>query len=210
MDLDQVIGAAVVTIVPLVMVWLARAGGLASVKPGEVRYSSVLRWFGLLAGGLPTPAILVIVVVMGTPVRPDERIALAGTLLLFAGLGVPLMVEFFRVRHAFDDAGLSFRSPWSRHRRIRWIDVSSIRWRKFAKWLDIKTHTGATVHLSPLLSGLKPFADTALARVPSAVLAADPTARAALQVMSAGAAGELLMSPLSPEALLASVTARNV
>ena len=205
---DGAVAVAVPMVVPLI-VWLSRTGGLGAVKPGEIRYSRGLRWLGLSLALVPNLGLLTILAFIGRPLRPDEPAAFAGMLLLFGGLGTPLVLEFFRVRHHFDDDGLSFRSPWSRHRRVAWIDVSAVTWRKVMKSLDIKTHGGVKVHISPLLAGLKPFADLALARIPPAVLSANPPARAALQVMSAGAAAELMMSPAPPEELLASVKTRS-
>jgi hypothetical protein len=206
MSAGEVVAAAVV---PVLLVWLSRAGGLASVKPGELRYSRALRWFGLLLAGVPTLGLVAILLLIRRPLQPDERIGFVSMFLLFGGLGAPLVLEFFGVRHQFDDAGLSFRSPWSRHRRIAWLDVSSIRWRKIAKSLNIKTYGGVTVRISPLVSGLKPFADVALVRIPPAVLGGHPDGRTILQLMSAGAAAELMTSPASPEKLLAAATKRS-
>jgi hypothetical protein len=130
-------------------------------------------------------------------------------LLFFPTLCTPLVLEFFRVRHHFDQEGLAFRSPWSQHRHIAWSNVASVKWRRAAKWLDLRTHDGMVVHLSPWLAGLKPFAALALARIPSAVLTASAEGRAALQVMSAGAGGALMMSPLAPEQLLTTLPPRR-
>jgi urease gamma subunit len=66
-----------------------------------------------------------------------------------------------------------------------------------------------TVRISPFISGLKPFADVALARIPANVLAGDPDGRTVLQLMSAGAAAELMTSPASAQELLASATKRS-
>ena len=209
--------AVIVAVVPLVLALLAR-GSLASVASGEIRYGRLLRWFSLIIGLVPPLAVIAAVLfVQKRPLRPDERLPVILLIVMFPGLALPLVVEFFRVRHSYDDAGLVFRSPWSRHRRIAWVDVASVRWRRVAKWLDIKTNTGAIIHISPWLAGLRMFADVALARIPSVVLIAQPEGRAVLQLMSAGVAKELMTSPLTPEKLLAShappagtATARNV
>jgi len=211
---DPISLAAVAIVVPLALALLAR-GSLASVASGEIRYGRLFRWFSLLMGLVPSLGVLVIVLfVQKRPLRPDERLPVVLLIVLFPAIALPLVVEFFRVRHRYDDAGIDFRSPWTKHRRIAWVDVASVRWRRVWKWLDIKTNAGAVVHLSPWLAGLKPFADVALARIPSVVLTAQPEGRAVLQLMSAGVAGELMMSPLTPEKLLAErtprVTLRNV
>jgi hypothetical protein len=87
--------------------------------------------------------------------------------------------------------------------------VSEIKWRHMMKWLDVRAGEGVVVHLSPLLRGLGPFADVALSRIPPEVLAASPEGRAALEVLSAGGAGDLIASPLKPSQLLATVRARG-
>ena len=193
----------VVAVVPLVLTFLSR-GSLASVEPGDLRYSRLLRWFSLLIGLVPSLAVLTIVLFrQKRSLPPDERVAVVILVVMFPALALPMVVEFLRVRHRYDDEGLTFRSPWSKHRRIAWIDVASVRWRPVWKSLDLKTHAGVTVHLSPWLAGLKAFGNVALARIPAVVLTTQPEGRAVLQLMSAGVAGELMMSPLTPEKLLA-------
>ena len=96
-----------------------------------------------------------------------------------------------------------FQSPWSKYRWIAWADVVTVRWRRVAKSLTLKTRAGVKVSLSPWVAGLRPFGDVALARIPAAVLAAHPEGRVVLQLMSAGVAAELMTSPEAPERLLA-------
>jgi hypothetical protein len=201
--MDPIALGITAAVVPLVLALLGR-GASARVQPGELRYSRALRWFSLLIGLLPSLGVLAIVLfVQKRPLRPDERLPVVLIVAMFLALALPMVLEFLRVRHRYDDSGLSFQSPWSKNRHIAWADVSSARWRPMWKSLDLKTHAGATVHLSPWLAGLRPFADVALARIPSAVLTANPQVRAVLLLMSAGVAGELMMSPLTPEKLLA-------
>jgi hypothetical protein len=201
--MDLTTWCAVMALVPLVIALLAR-GSLASVAPGEIRYGRLFRWFSLLIGLVPPLAVLTIVLfVQKRPLKPDERLSVVILIVMFPALALPLVVEFFRVRHRYDDEGLLFRSPWSRQRRIIWANVASVRWRRTLKWLDIETNAGVTIHISPWLAGLRPFADAALARIPSEVLTTAPEGRAVLYLMSAGVAGELVMSPAGPEEMLA-------
>jgi len=200
---DPIALGIIAAVVPMVLALVSR-GAVARVQPGELRYSRGLRWFSLLIGLLPSLAVVTIVLfIQKRPLRPDERLPVVLIVVLFPALALPMVLEFFRVRHRYDDAGLSFESPWSKNRRVAWADVASMRWRPMWKSLDLKTHAGVTVHLSPWLAGVGPFADVALARIPPVVLTADPQARAVLLLMSAGVAGELMMSPLTPEKLLA-------
>jgi hypothetical protein len=206
MQLESVVVAAVVPIVvPIVIAGLSRAGARAVAGSGELGYSRVLKWFSLGMALLPPLAVAVAVTLQRRPLRPDERGAVLGLLLFFPALSAPMALEVFRVRHRFDDAGLAFRSPWSRNRRVAFAEVTELRWRNGLKWLDIRAARGDVAHLSPFLSGLEPFARVALRQLPAAVLAACPEGRAALQVMAAGAAGELMSSSLRPEKLLATL-----
>jgi hypothetical protein len=201
--MDPVVTAVVVAVVPLVLAGLSRAGALAIVKPGELRYSRALRWFASLMALLPPLGVCALLLFVNKPTSPGDRLAFVGLLVFFPALAAPLVLEFVRVRHTYDDAGVSIRSPWSKHREFSWTDVSSLRWRKIAKWFDIKTHQGVTFHVSPWLAGLQRFADVALARIPSAVVAAHPEGRAVLMLMSAGRANDLMTEQLPPEQLLA-------
>lgn len=202
--MDPITLGITAAVVPIVLALLGR-GASARVQPGELRYSRGLRWFSLLIGLLPSLAVvtIVILILQKRPLPPDERLAAVLLGAMFPALALPMVLEFFRVRHRYDDSGLSFQSPWSKNRHIAWADVASARWRAMWKSLDLKTHAGVTVHLSPWLAGLRPFADVALARIPAAVLTANPQARTVLLLMQAGVAGELMMSPLTPEKLLA-------
>jgi hypothetical protein len=199
---DPIALGIIAAVVPIVLALLGR-GASARVQPGELRYSRGLRWFSLLIGLLPSLAVVTIVLfVQKRPLRPDERLPVVLLIAMFPAIALFMVLEFFRVRHRYDDSGLTFQSPWSKYRRIAWADVASARWRPMWKSLDLKTHAGVTVHLSPWLAGLRPFADVALARIPPVVLTANPQARTVLLLMSAGVSGELMMSPLTPEKLL--------
>ena len=190
-------------LVPILLVLLGR-GAAARVEPGQLRYSRLLRWFSVLLGLLPPLAILTIIqFLQKRPLRSDEHLPVLLMTLGFPALMLPVMIEFLRVQHHFDDAGLMFQSPWSRYRWVAWGEVVSVRWRRGAKSLTLETRAGVKVHLSPWLAGLKPFADVALARLPPAVLTAHPEGRVVLLLMSAGVAAELMTSPLTPEHLLA-------
>jgi hypothetical protein len=200
-----VVGPAVAPgIIFLVLLWLAKAA-LRPAPAGELRYSPAFMWFSLALTFLPALGVCLLAVVIRAhrPYKEGEWGAVSLMLALFLGLGLPLVLEFVRVRHTFDEAGLTFRSPWSRQRHVAFADVASMRWRSVMKWLDLRTSGGDVVHFSPLLSGLGPFAEVALRRIPPAVLAASPAGRAVLQLMVAGEIGNLALSPLPPEKLLA-------
>ena len=212
MDLDEALPAfSVALLVPLILAWLSRAGGLSRAKPGELRYSRMFRWLALIVTIAPTLGVVAIYLLSQRAQQTldtGERVAFIGMLFCFPALGLPLVIEFFRVRHGFDERGLSFRSPWSRARHIAWNDVASLKWRQIMKWLDIETVAGTKIHLSPWLAGTRAFAETALEHLPPVVLDRYPNERAALQLMVVGHTWALMTENLSPAEILAAVNAR--
>ena len=212
MNLDQALPPFLVALLtPLILAWLSRAGGLAPVAPGELRYARSFRWLALVLTIVPTLGVVTIYVfsvVAHQTLDTGAWVAFLSMLFGFPALGLPLVAEFFRVRHTFDERGLLFRSPWSRERHLAWDDVASMKWRRFMKWLDIETVAGTTVHLSPWLSGMRAFAETALERLPAVVLDRYPDGRAALQLMVVGHTADLMTQPLPPVKILAAVNAR--
>src|SRR5262245_51962430 len=73
---------------------------------------------------------------------------------LFALMGAPLVLEYFWVRHTFDDQGLDYRTPWTDRRTLRWADVVQVKW-GFAQWLVILDAQGRKFRFAPTLSGLR-------------------------------------------------------
>src|SRR5215831_13129846 len=163
MNVDTVTPVLIALVVPAALAALAKTGGLTRARPGELRYSRALRWIGVLLAVLPPLALAaVILFLQKRPLRPDERLPLVVLFVFAPVLMAPVVLEFVRVRHGYDDVGFTFRSPWSKHRHVAWSDVASVRWRRMMKWLDLRTSGGTTLHISPLLGGLQPFAELAL------------------------------------------------
>jgi hypothetical protein len=208
-DSNTVSIAIISVVVPLLIAWMARAGAAGAVAPGEIRYSRAFRWGTLFLGFAPSTGVAVLAALQKDPITPEVLRTVVLLMLFFPTVAAPLLLEFLLVRHRFNDVGLAYHSPWSQERFLEWSEVTSARWRKYAKWLDLRTRSGVTVHLSPLLSGLGLFGATALVRIPADVLlASSPDARAVLRLMALGQAGPLLMSQESPEQVLASATKR--
>lgn len=137
------------------------------------------------------------------PLRPGEVKAVAGMVAGFGLAGALFLVESFAVNHAYDDAGITYHSLWSRTRRVAWAEVGRVEWRPIAKWLDFAPRGGGSaLHFSPMLGGLAPFAALALRQVPAYVLAAEPEAAAALQLMVAGKHPDLLAGGKKPTQLV--------
>ena len=123
-----------------------------------------------------------------------------------ATLSLCAVLEFWRVNHAYDERGLEYRSPWSRHRSVAWIQIKDVKWRPVAKWLDmVPGDGGALFHFSPMLAGMEGLAAIALREIPESALARDPEALAALQLMASGNARALISDARKPRAIAAAL-----
>jgi len=191
--------ALIVLLVPLL---LAAIHGRQPTEPQRMRYSLGARIFG---AAIPTGVILSSLTLVFTSFVADEaRRPIYGLLLLFSLLGMPLVIEFWGVVHGYDNAGVSYRSPWSGRRRVDWSSIGSIEWRPVLKWLDVRPRDGGrALHLSPMLGGLEEFAQLALRQVPPTALGGQVEARAALELMAAGHAARLTLDGESPSKLAA-------
>lgn len=190
--MNGTVGTAVVVaaVVPLVLGWLMKS---RAVTPNTLAYSTTVKVFGLVVMLAPPLLVVAALVLQPAPLKPEDVGPLVGIIVMFAALGGPLALEFFRVQHQFDAEGITFRSPWSTERRLAWRDVTALKWRPQLKWLDLHGAPGlAPLHLSPMLGGLQPFAELVLQRLPPEVLAASPEGRRALELMAKGQAGALL------------------
>jgi hypothetical protein len=140
----------------------------------ELRYSKFAKGFAVIALGAVALATL-----LGGVHHP-------AALLIFASVVLALTTEFFGVRHAYDNAGLMYRSAWSRRRRVSWAEIEKVEWRPIVKWLDLKTRDGRRLHLPPMLGGLAGFAELALRQISPLAWAQGDEAPAVLQLMAAG------------------------
>jgi hypothetical protein len=196
----------VAIVVPLVLSGLVSAGARSRPALGQLCYPPAWRWFSLAMTILPPIFFASLALLQQRPLAPKDVASLLGVILFILAIAMPLLLEVVRVRHVFDEAGLSFHSPWSRDRSLRWSSVSSLEWRSVIKWLDLRTSDGVTVHISPALSGLEAFAERALASLPPEVLAAaSRQARLVLQVMAAGKAGALMTSAQTLDQIAATI-----
>lgn len=195
------IGGLIAVAVPLVLRLLVRSGLDDSV--GQLRYSRAARFFAAFMLVVPPIVIATAVAFQARPLGPVERFALVPMLLFFPLLCTPMLVEFNRVAHTYDERGWHFRSPWSPSRKLEWLDVVQIRWRPLLKWLDFHPAGGGRpFHLSLMLSGLEGMGQTALAHIAPHVLEGAPDARAVLRII-AGGLGETLMTSSTPPVDLA-------
>lgn len=133
-----------------------------------ITYGASARWpAGVLAYG-PAFRYLVLFfwacvigfVVFGFIEGPDSRGELITgicALLVFSSLNLILHLEFFRVRIAFSEDGITTMSPWRPSRRIQWPDVLGIRYSQWAAWYVMTTKDQGDVRCHLYLSGLGAF-----------------------------------------------------
>jgi hypothetical protein len=175
----------------------------------RLRYSRAARAMGVVML-LPYVAAIVAVVLQERALRADELRVVATMLVVLPGLGLLLVVELFRVNHDYGARGWNYRSPWSAHRRVDWVEVAAVEWRPALKWLDFVLRDGERrLHVSPMLSGLRPFAQLALERLPKAVLVEPSEGCAALRVMASGHASKLLLDSALPSRIAARLNLRS-
>jgi hypothetical protein len=190
------------TFVAVPLLLRAIAGGASAGGTAKLRYSNGARVFGGLVLGAMLTGAVGAGLQAGALANVGHPAALAVLLLVMMIMAMNL--EFLRVNHDFGAAGITYRSPWSRDRQLDWKDVASVQWRPTPKWLDVVSKDDrVTLHLSPLLSGLAPFAEVALQRLPGGALEQDVEARAALSLMAARRGATLLFSSKRPSELVA-------
>jgi hypothetical protein len=136
-----------------------------------------------------TPTVFVIFVLMRIGYRQDEWFGLG----LAAGLvTVGLATTFwclaaeYRERIRVDDAGIEWVGVMSR-RRVPWTAVARLSHNPRHNWFFLTAANGTHLWLWDDLLGISDFAAIALARLPAAVLHADPEAVAVLQELASGA-----------------------
>jgi len=189
--------AAIAIVVPLVLRFMARAAAVPGTN-GTLAYSVTLRRAAL--GLAIVPPILLGGLMLWHPPRGGDFGPLALVVLLFLLLASPLLLEFHRVRYTFDAQQIRVWSPWSRHRSLRWSDITTMRWRPALKWLDLSDGT-TVLHVSPLLTGLDDFARQCIESSAEKVRARDPEVVAVLELMASGRGGELAFAPGRPSYL---------
>jgi hypothetical protein len=187
----------IAVVVPMVLRALGQA---SSVEPGRVAYGRTQRGFAAVMSIVPPLGVLALAFAK-PPSSIWEVVAIAMLALFFPALSLPLLLEFTRVAHRYDDRGCDFVSPWSRRRRLEWSEVEELKWRPTLKWLDFHASDARPFHFSPMLGGLEDFATVALASIHPAVLERNPEPASALRLMATGNASALGMSHLPPSQL---------
>jgi hypothetical protein len=104
----------------------------------------------------------------------------------FAALGAPLILDYWKARHALTSDGLRYGKLLGGGGQARWSDVRELRFSQSAKWFRLDLVDGRVVRISAMLQGLPEFAAAVLSQVPPAAIDGDTRA-----VLEATARGEL-------------------
>lgn len=117
-----------------------------------LRYGWRFRTFVLLFFGL-IPAVSVWGYLKGdvNDVADNVVMVLLNLLALYGFL------EAFLVSFAFDEHGLTARSPWRKTRRIAWSEVTRYDFSDWNQWHLLRTEGKGTLRLSMYLTGLGSF-----------------------------------------------------
>lgn len=88
---------------------------------------------------------------------PKDRIMALTVVAGFLLLVVPLHMEFFKVRIAFDSNGINTRSPWRAARSIPWSVVERAWFSQAMQWYVVQTKELGRIRLHVYLSGVQSF-----------------------------------------------------
>jgi hypothetical protein len=152
-DFARYVGTGLaVVMTPLALAWLRRSARVPARCKGGVfwlEYGPAMKWFALLC--------VVMAVSLGVGVfhrATKHQDAVVWLFLLFAGLTLPLLIEFFLVRIGFDGDRIYCHSGWRRKRVIEWSDVASYRYSPMMQWWVIGTEKSGKIRAHIFLSGL--------------------------------------------------------
>ena len=143
--------ALVVLIVPaFINGLLGTTKAKASKKDGLawVEYGKTFKAFTVI--GMMIPAGLISV---WFNVGPDNKLPVLFMGLLFGGLIVPLFLEAFFVKMAFDDLYIYCYSPWRPSRKIGFSELGEPYYSQSLQWWVIPTESQGKIRLQSFISG---------------------------------------------------------
>lgn len=160
----------------------ARSNGALVLRSPRNRFI----WLGVMAL-FPT---LLVGFALAMPLLRAERVNPAGaaavSMVVVAGLVASgwLFASEWLSRIRADDAGLE-RIGVATRRRVAWAQVAQIAYNPTGPWFFLTVADGSHLWLPENLEGMGDLAQLALARLPPAVLRANPHAREALEEIAA-------------------------
>jgi hypothetical protein len=166
----------------LVMGWLSRS----RMRPRAAGEANVMRYpLGILILGIVCSGFFVALAVLSYlfPGKTGSPI-ISLSFLGFALLGVPMILEYHRVRHEVVAGGLSYQTMLGKRGLMTWAEVRQLRYSESSKGFRVVGTRGEIVRISAMLTALPAFARAALDGVPRQFV--DPKALPVLEATAAG------------------------
>lgn len=109
------------------------------------------------------------------------------TTAVFAGftvMSVPMLLDYFMVKHRLSDDGLAYRKMLGTTGFLRWSELKKVRYGSSMKWFRLETASGEVLRVSAMLMGLPEFAQALLKSTPTDAMDTDT-----LEILEATAEG---------------------
>jgi len=143
--------ALIAIIVPWALKSLTKSADVpAEFKQGKswLTYGLPLKIFSILSLGFPIAGVLYLLT--GEYESIYEPI---GFILFFSLISVPLVLESFLVRIAFDDACVYCFSPWRANRQVAFSELGKPYYSDAMQWWLIPTESQGYIRLQSFISG---------------------------------------------------------
>ncbi len=144
-----------VALTALIANWLMKS---AKQDPAQDSGKWILD-YGLPMKGVSIIFILIFlgILVGASQASPKDHLAAALAVVLFAVITIPLALESFFVRIAFDDQFIYCFSPWRSNRQIPWSAIYKRRFSQSMQWHIIETNSYGYIRVPVFLSGVLTF-----------------------------------------------------
>ena len=143
--------ALIAIIVPWALNALTKSADVpAEFKEGKtwLAYRSPLKVFSILSLGFPIAGVLYLL--SGEYESIYEPV---GFILFFSLISVPLVLESFLVRIAFDDECIYCFSPWRPNRQVAFSELGEAYYSDMMQWWLIPTESQGYIRLQSFISG---------------------------------------------------------
>jgi len=154
-NLSLLAPAIIALVVPLALSGLAGSVKAKAQKReglSWVEYGRTFKVFTFIGMMIPTGLCLIWFNVEG-----ENRSAVLYMILLFGGLIVPLFMEAFFVRIAFDDRTVYCYSPWRPSRKVSFLELGEPSYSQSLQWWVIPTKKQGYIRLQSFISGADKF-----------------------------------------------------
>jgi hypothetical protein len=144
-------------LIEAVFAWLRRSTPRVARRAGVghvLDYGPI--WKGLARIAVLFP-IVIAVVALYSPPRPDEMWIPGAIIAGFLALLIPLALEVFQRQIELTDQAIAQKSAWSKPVKIAWKDVRDVSW-KISSEVVITPTKGRTVRVNAWLSGMETLA----------------------------------------------------